>query len=654
MPGCRRTILLAVFLAGLASSTRSGRADDPPARPRPFRIQVVDASTGRGVPLVELRTVNQIRYVTDSNGLVAFDEPGLLDTAVFFTITSHGYEADRDNFGYRGARLQVRAGGSAQIKIRRTNIAERLYRVTGEGIYRDSVLTGDSVLIKAPLLNGRVLGQDSVVNAVYRGKIYWFWGDTNRPDYPLGNFHVPGATSELPERGGLDPSRGVDLAYFLDEKGFARPTAPLPGEGPTWISGLVVLRDRDGGERMFANYAKIRNMLDVYQRGLVEFRPQTGRFEKVVEFPEAPGQTVDFPSGHPFFHEDGGVEYVYYAAPYPLLRVAADPARLGDPEAYEAYTPLRPGTGRSRPEFDRGADGELRYGWKRNTQVLPQDVQDRLIASGQIHAREALLNLRDIESGKRVLAHGGSVYWNPHRNRWVMIAVESFGASSFLGEVWFAEADTPLGPWTYARKIVTHDKYSFYNPKQHPMLDQQGGRILYFEGTYTSTFSGNSDMTPRYDYNQVMYRLDLDDPRLALPVPVYSTLGGGTTRLFVTGSQPEGADRTAHLVAFFAPDRPGIANVPVYNERDSSGGFILRVGKPPAPAAGNATTPLFYIRPDDSKVPMGATVRLYEYIDESGGRRSYSVEAPGGPGRTTPKAHPLGRVWPNPAGTLRW
>lgn len=654
MPDRCQTILLAVVIASIAGLPPSSRADDPPARPRPFRIQVVDAATGRGVPLVELRTVNQIRYITDSNGIVAFDEPGLLDTSVFFTITSHGYEADRDNFGYRGVKLRVRAGGSAQIKVRRTNIAERLYRVTGAGIYRDSVLTGDPVPIRKPLLNGRVLGQDSVVNAVYHGKIYWFWGDTNRPDYPLGNFHVPGATSELPERGGLNPLRGVDLNYFLDEKGFARPTAPLPGDGPTWISGLVVLRDRDGHERMFANYAKIRNMLDVYQRGLVEFHPETHRFEKVVEFPEAPGQTVEYPSGHPFLHEDGGVEYVYYAAPYPLLRVAADPARLGDLQAFEAYTPLSRDTGRSQPTLDRGPDGALRYGWKRNTQILPQDLQDKLISSGEMHRREALLNLRDVESGKRVLAHGGSVYWNPYRGRWIMIAVESFGASSFLGEVWFAEADTPLGPWMYARKIVTHDKYSFYNPKQHPMFDQQGGRLVYFEGTYTTTFSGNSDMTPRYDYNQVMYRLDLDDPRLALPVPVYSTLAGGTTRLFAKRGQAEHAEPTTHLVAFYAPDRPGIASLPVYGERDASVGFILRVGNPPADAGSTGARPLFYVRPDDPKVPMGATVRLYEYVEEPSGRRSYSVEAPGGSGRTTPRAHPIGRVWPNPAGTLRW
>src|SRR4028118_1191356 len=95
-----------------------------------------------------------------------------------------------------------------------------------------------------------------------------------------------------------------------------------------------------------------------------------------------------------------------------------------------------------------------------------------------------------------------SVDWNEHRGRGAMIAGELFG-TSMLGEVWFAEADTPLGPWAYARKVVTHDKYSFYNPKQHPMLAKQGGRTTFFEGTYTASFSGNTDPTPRYDYNQI-------------------------------------------------------------------------------------------------------------------------------------------------------
>jgi len=51
----------------------------------------------------------------------------------------------------------------------------------------------------------------------------------------------------------------------------------------------------------------------------------------------------------------------------------------------------------------------------------------------------------------------------------------------------------------------------------HEFLDQDGGRKIYIEGTYTAEFSGNPNPTPRYNYNQILYRLDLTDPRLAEP-----------------------------------------------------------------------------------------------------------------------------------------
>jgi hypothetical protein len=134
-----------------------------------FRITVVDAETGRGVPLVELTTTNQICHVTDSNGGVAFYEPGLMNQKVFFHVTSHGYEFPQDGFGFRGKALDVRAGGSATLEIKRINIARRLYRVTGAGIYRDSLLTRLAAPIDQPLLNAQVFGSDSVVSAVFRG-----------------------------------------------------------------------------------------------------------------------------------------------------------------------------------------------------------------------------------------------------------------------------------------------------------------------------------------------------------------------------------------------------------------------------------------------------------------------------------------------------
>ena len=162
--------------------------------PKPFVITVVDDQSGRWVPLVELETVSGLRFFTDSSGLVAFLEPGLMGQRVFFTVRSHGYEFPKDGFGFRGKALDVVAGGSALLKIQRLNIAERLYRVTGGGIYAESVLAGKPVPIRQPVLNAQVFGSDSVVNAVYGGKLHWFWGDTNRPAYP------PSALNCVPTR----------------------------------------------------------------------------------------------------------------------------------------------------------------------------------------------------------------------------------------------------------------------------------------------------------------------------------------------------------------------------------------------------------------------------------------------------------------------
>ena len=213
-------------------------------------------------------------------------------------------------------------------------------------------------------------------------------------------------------------------------------------------------------------------------------------------------------------------------------------------------------------------------------------------------ADEALLQLRDRDTGKPVFAHAGSVYWNEYRRRWVMIAVQTEGSSSFLGEVWYAEADTPLGPWVYAVKSSTHDHYSFYNPKQHPMFDKDGGRMIFFEGTYTHTFSGNPDATPRYDYNQILYKLDLSDPRLALPAPVYDVRPATRRRR----SPRCGRRKKAARIAFFAPDRPFPGAVAVLAGKDG-----LHVGGADEKGA------LFYALPADAKNRPGwreAVVRI--------------------------------------------
>ncbi len=336
----------------------------PAGVPAPFTIVVKDAETGRGVPLVELRTVNEVGLVTDSNGVAAFLEPGLMGEKVYFHVKSHGYEYPKDGFGYRGKALKIEPGGRAELILPRRNLAERLYRVTGQGIYRDSLLVGEPTPLKNPALDAKVFGSDSVVNAVYRGKLRWFWGDTNRPGYPLGNFHTPGAGPLLPDDGGLDPDKGVNLDYFTDNNGFAKPTCKMPGDGPTWIGAAVVLPDKNGKERLLTTYAKIKGFLTAYERGFAVWNDETEEFEKVSTYPlEAPVR----PDGHTFIHEDEGQKYVYFSSPLPLTRVPAEAEAYLDISRYESFTCLKPGSTLDVPEFDRDDNGRLRYTWARES-----------------------------------------------------------------------------------------------------------------------------------------------------------------------------------------------------------------------------------------------------------------------------------------------
>ena len=121
----------------------------------PFVIRVVDGATGRGVPMVELSTVHGVTYITDNAGLVAFDEPGLMDIPVFFKVTSHGYEYPKDGLGFQGKRLVTTPGKTSTIQVKRINLAERLCRLTGSGLYHHSLRAGLPVPIKQPLLNAR-------------------------------------------------------------------------------------------------------------------------------------------------------------------------------------------------------------------------------------------------------------------------------------------------------------------------------------------------------------------------------------------------------------------------------------------------------------------------------------------------------------------
>jgi hypothetical protein len=479
-----------------------------------FGIQVVDDATGRGVPLVELETVNHLVFVTDNGGWAAVQEPGWEGRPVFFSVRSHGYTHPTDGFGQTGAALTVKAGGRSTLKVHRASIAERLYRVTGEGLYRDSRLLGHAAPLAEALLNGEVAGQDSAQTAVYQNKLFWFWGDTQRLRYPLGLFHTAGAWSVAPGRGGLDPANGVDLHYWINADGFCREMCPLDGKDApylVWVDGVAVVPDAGGRERLVAHYTKLKTLGAPLTHGMAVWDDDKQRFNAVSTLPM--GDTWRFLRGHPVRTTMGGADVLLSGDNAPDTRVEARYEAVVRPDAYEAYTCLEAGSPEGAGKAQRHARGAAVWAWKRDARPANGNDERRWLAEG-IH-READLRLTPVDAkGHRVKLHNGATAWNPRIQRWVMIAVES-GGTSELGEIWMATAKEPTGPWKTAVKVLTHDHYTFYNPVQHPEFTGDG-RFLYFEGTYANTFSGNPVATPRYDYNQVMYRIDLEDPRLKM------------------------------------------------------------------------------------------------------------------------------------------
>lgn len=430
----------------------------------PCRIEVVERGSGWPVPLVELRTTHNVRLVTDNAGVIAFDLPELMGRETWFDVIGHGYEVPKDGFGSRGVRLKPVPGGKLKVEVTRTIIARRLGRLTGGGLFAESQKLGRDMDWR----ESGILGCDSVQNAVHRGKLYWAWGDTTLPHYPLGIFDMSSATTAVQPLASFEPPLRLKLDYFTDTQGKPRGVAPMPGSGPTWVSAYVSLPDKNGNPRLVGTYVKIRPPMEAYERGLCVWNDATSTFErhrvlwtKSDAAPKAPLA----PDGHPVLHKDAqGREWVLFGNPLPTLRCPATFEAWQDPSRWEALEPQA--------------------------------------------------SLASATDGKPVKPHSGSIAWNPWRQRWVTVFMESFGKPSVFGELWYVEADSPTGPWGKAVKVLTHENYTFYNPRLHPEFTPANSPILLFEGTYTMQFADRPPPTPRYDYNQILYRLDLDDPAL--------------------------------------------------------------------------------------------------------------------------------------------
>ncbi len=455
---------LARIAAGVLAGVGALAAAGEPVRP--CEIRVVDRDGAWPVPLVELRTTHRCRFVTDNAGRIAFDLPELMGTETFFHVRGHGYGVRKDGFGQRGVRLTPRPGGKLEVRVRRASIARRLGRLTGGGLFAESRKLGHDV--PGPAAPGGVLGCDSVQLANHRGRLFWLWGDTTLARYPLGVFHSTAAwTPPAPLARSRPPVR---IAYdiFTGDDGRARAVAKMPGEGPTWLSGVVSLPAAEGRPRLLATYVKITPPLTEREKGLCVWGDDAERFERLTVLwtrSDRSDRPPAAPHGHATRWTDAhGRKWVLFGNPLPTLRCRATFEAWRDPDAWEHLTP-----------------------------------QETIPAAG---------------TDRAVTPHTGSIAFSGFRKRWVTVFMEKFGKPSAFGELWYAEADAPIGPWGPAVKVLSHENYTFYNPRLHPELTDADSPVLLFEGTYTAQFADDPTPTPRYDYNQVLYRLDLDDPAL--------------------------------------------------------------------------------------------------------------------------------------------
>ncbi|MFZ3046954.1 MAG: hypothetical protein WA151_13665, partial [Desulfatirhabdiaceae bacterium] len=450
-------------------------------------------------------------------------------------------------------------GGSVVLTLTRINIAERLYRITGEGIYCHSMLLGRSVPTVNPGLNAGVMGQDTVLAVPYQGKIFWFWGDTWGTN--SFNFAVAGAMSQRPDQGGLDPDIGVNLDYFVDTRGFPKPICPDFGSGRVWLDWVATVMDDQKQERLVARYSRVKSLDEIIESGFAVYNDKQNIFEPVAVLPAKTSHL----SCHPFVGRVNGQDYVYFTAGFQFSRVRATLTSMIDPLKYEYFgcfnKNIKEHCATGHPHFSPNQTRTV-YCWKRNEDGINAKRSKAQATAEQPAEKPKWIHLRNIETGFIVDARPGSIFWNRFREKWIMIAQEN------IGQIWFSEADTPVGPWVYAQKVVSHSDYNFYNPTHHLFFDQQNGRIIYFEGTYTQLFLNDTHKTPRYDYNQIMYRLDLMDSRLFLPRPVYRVHDntGHTRYVLREGLKRPISQNTIDSIDFFAmqPNRTPVGLIPVF------------------------------------------------------------------------------------------
>ena len=201
-----------------------------------------------------------------------------------------------------------------------------------------------------------------------------------------------------------------------------------------------------------------------------------------------------------------------------MIRVPATASVLATTADYQANTCLQPGSDAQHPRLNHEKNGTLRWLWQTNTGPVNPWIFARWPQQGKVKARQYIVPLRAVTTGKPVIVRADSVAWNPYLNRWLLIGestsamaattqkrmidgkpwvctagiylrrignrewmVVNNDGSGSLEDIYATVGDTPLGPWVYAQRIVDFPLMSFYNPSQDVFFNRHGGRRVFLK-----------------------------------------------------------------------------------------------------------------------------------------------------------------------------
>jgi hypothetical protein len=489
----------------------------------PFLCKITDSATGRPIPMVEFELENGFKLISDNDGYITVINPDLFGKTARFKIKGHGYTTGKkDFFGEESFVLKIKAGTEKTLQMKRIQISERLYRITGSGRYNHTIIGGKTPsFVSDDLLPGAVIGQDSVICVPWKDSLWLFYGDT------LGlsgfNFSASCARIPLPKYGKYDWESAIPLKYITDENGFAAPMINTGKPGFTWIEYVLPVKTGKT-ESLLAKYVQHETLEKVAEAGFALFSTSRQNFKIVKRFYNSKPHKCMHPVPVKFGDQAG-----YLLSPWEFTE--PDPAKIMKKSEHHFYSPLKeirhekgeyPSlqiNGR-RWKVNRNQNGRLVYSWRKNVPAIDSSLQQKLLERNLVVNSELLFAPVDLESGDRLKNFNGSIVFNSFLNCWITIV-----QGNKPGEIYFSRADTAVGPWIFAKKVSEFTDYNFYNPVIHPWFNKEQGRIIFYEGTYTNYFSASKCKTPEADYNQVMFKLDLGNSQLLIPVPVYLVSG---------------------------------------------------------------------------------------------------------------------------------